>query len=74
MIQRQDFNSSLVQNGSYNSQNLDLILEVNGVEYLYEGVPASVWDGLVQAPSKGVYFNTHIKGVYNFKSLEVVSL
>lgn len=33
----------------------------NGGEYHYRHVPQDVYDGLLKAPSKGTYFDQHIK-------------
>lgn len=32
--------------------------------YIYSGVPQSIYDGFVAAPSRGRYFNAIIKGRY----------
>ena len=36
----------------------------SGKIYAYDGVPASVYNGLLEATSAGQYFNSNIKGVY----------
>jgi len=41
-----------------------LILRMNGTSYAYTNVPQSVFDGLMDASSKGKYFNARIKGIY----------
>jgi hypothetical protein len=35
--------------------------------YLYFGVPAAVYEGLLDAPSKGRYFNGTIRGRYPYR-------
>ena len=39
---------------------------VGGGTYLYHGVPRSVFDELMNAPSKGSFLNRELKGVYTF--------
>jgi hypothetical protein len=43
---------------------------VTGTVYRYRGVPEDVYDDLRQAPSKGAYFNRHIKDAYPFEQVE----
>ena len=38
-------------------------------DYLYFGVPPEEWKGLVNADSKGNYFNANIKGNYDYERL-----
>jgi len=45
----------------------DHVLEIefhSGGVYHYYGVPASVYQALMQASSHGKYFEAHIKGTY----------
>lgn len=37
--------------------------------YLYKGVDAAVYQQLLAAPSKGVFLNSKIKGVYQFQEI-----
>jgi hypothetical protein len=37
--------------------------------YLYFGVPASVFEALLDAPSKGRYFNGAIRGHYPYRQI-----
>ena len=39
---------------------------VSGGYYIYQDVPRQVFDGLLNAPSKGSFLNREIKGVYQF--------
>ena len=34
--------------------------------YQYYGVPANLYEEIMQAPSKGQFLNTHIKDRYSF--------
>ena len=36
----------------------------HGASYRYYGVPRSVYNGLLRAPSKGKYFNANIRNRY----------
>jgi len=36
----------------------------DGALYRYFGVPAEVYEGLLSAPSKGLYFNHQIRGSF----------
>lgn len=59
-----DFSSSNVHSALYDfgEQELTIRYQRDGVDaiYLYFGVPASIWNGLVHADSKGGYINRHI--------------
>lgn len=39
--------------------------------YQYPGFPASEWQGLAEASSKGRYINLNVKGVYGFNRLRI---
>lgn len=41
----------------------------SGSTYSYDGVPQSVYENLLNAPSKGKYFNTNIKNRYPYRKL-----
>lgn len=45
------------------SQTLEVEFRLGGV-YQYKDVPPEIADGLISAPSKGHYFNEHIKNSY----------
>ena len=38
----------------------------SGAEYLYQGVPANIYEAFLLAPSKGKYFHENIDGRYNY--------
>jgi hypothetical protein len=38
----------------------------SGKTYTYYGVPRSVYERFLQAPSKGTFFNDYIKDQYSF--------
>lgn len=37
--------------------------------YAYMGVPQEEYDGLMQAESRGAYFNAHIRDHYPFREI-----
>ncbi|GAK47726.1 hypothetical protein LOSG293_110420 [Secundilactobacillus oryzae JCM 18671] len=43
------------------NQQLEIVFNSGGT-YLYSGVPSSVYEGLLNAGSKGRYFHAFIKG------------
>lgn len=47
----------------------DQVMEVTfqgGGVYQYFGVPQNVWQGMLDAPSKGSYLHTNIKGAFRY--------
>ncbi len=60
------FNSTAVQAADYNSQTRTLTLWLNGGDqgYDYYNVPQHIFDGLLEASSKGRYFNAYIRDQY----------
>ncbi|MGD9846204.1 MAG: KTSC domain-containing protein [Variibacter sp.] len=40
---------------------------VTGRVYVYAGVPRPVYDAFRAAPSKGRFFNAHIRNVYRYR-------
>ena len=44
---------------------LEVVFRAGGV-YRYQGVPESVYQGLMAAPSHGTFFQKHVKVQYDF--------
>lgn len=66
MTNWQSLSSSNLRRCSYDIETETLQIQFNsGKTYTYEGVPASVYNGLLEASSAGQYFNANIKGVYD---------
>ena len=66
MTTRQSLSSSNLRRCSYDIETETLQIQfVSGKTYTYEGVPASVYNGLLEASSPGQFFNSTIKGVYD---------
>jgi len=45
----------------------------SGAIYQYLGVPTTVYQGLLRAPSKGKYFHLHIRERYQFRQMKAMS-
>lgn len=57
--------SSNLRRCAYDIETETLHVQFNsGKTYEYTGVPASVYNGLLEATSAGQFFNANIKGVY----------
>jgi hypothetical protein len=62
--------STLFTELSYDDKDNTLIVDmINFGRYSYRQVPVFVWQFFKQASSYGVYYNTYIKGVYQFTRL-----
>lgn len=61
----QDLTSSNLRRCSYDIETEVLQIQfVSGKTYSYQGVPASVYNGLLEASSAGKFFNENIKDQY----------
>jgi hypothetical protein len=71
-MERQPVTSSLIRSVGYDIASS--ILEVEFVEggrvYEYFDVPLSVYQELMEADSKGAFFNEYIKDLYAFQPAE----
>jgi hypothetical protein len=62
--------SSLLARVAYDSRHAILQVTLrDGTAYHYAGVPVGTYRGLLQADSKGAYFNHCIRGVYPYQVL-----
>jgi KTSC domain len=70
-VERQPVDSSLIRSVGYDSFNS--ILEIEFVQpnriYAFFDVPYSVYSELMEAESKGSYFNEDIKDLYAYRAL-----
>jgi len=57
-------NSSAINKVGYENPNL-YIEFTHGRRYIYSPVPENVFQGLLQASSKGTYYNDNIKDRYS---------
>lgn len=61
--------SSFIRGASYYSCDKNygfMIVGIGNKQYLYNGVPYSVWQQFKQANSFGSFYDTYIKGRYRF--------
>jgi hypothetical protein len=66
MSQWQQLESSNLKRCSYDIETETLQIQfVSGKVYPYQGVPASVYNGLLEASSSGKFFNENIKDQYS---------
>lgn len=66
-MQREAVSSSNLQSVGYDAGTATLEIEFqNGRVYQYSGVPRSEFDALMQASSKGSYFNDVIRDCYPY--------
>lgn len=59
------FSSSAIKRAEYDSSTRRLTLWFpEGHSYDFCRVPGQIWEGLLQARSKGTYYNQHIRDKY----------
>ena len=69
-MNRQHVTSSNISSVGYDPLDGTLEVEFHGGSiYQYSDVPASVYRDLLDAPSKGAYFNAHIRTTYPHRRL-----
>lgn len=68
-LQRNPVISSNLKSVGYDSNTSTLEIEFHSGLYEYYNVPQSIYNGLMDAPSKGSYFHQNIKDVFKFKKL-----
>ena len=56
--------SSAIRFVDYDGHTLAVVFTTSATVYTHHGVPYSVYVGLIQAESKGAYYNQHIRGRY----------
>ena len=62
--------SSVIHDAIYLADARELrITFISGRVYAYSGVPQSIYDAFLAAPSKGTFFNIAIRGRYHFREL-----
>ena len=65
-MRRKHINSSAIASIGYDADKQELEVEfTSGNIYRYFGVPEEVYEDLLQAPSKGRYFGSFIRGQYD---------
>lgn len=61
--------SSTISEINYDGKLLTVSF-VNGREYVYEGVPANIYEAFTQADSKGKYLHENINYRYNYTRIK----
>jgi len=61
-----EFDSSAIGYAEYNYESKNLSLDLPSAVYTYQEVPAHVFNGLIEAASKGRFFNKYIKNDFKF--------
>ena len=61
-----EFDSSAIGYAEYNYESKNLSLDLPSAVYTYHAVPYHVFNGLVEATSKGRFFNKYIKNDFKF--------
>ncbi len=69
-MDRRPVSSSQIKSVGYDAKREELEIEFNsGGIYRYYKVPESVYNDLMKAESKGKFFNSQIKGLYEVKKI-----
>ncbi len=68
-MQRQEVESTVIGAVGY-SRVLEIRFE-SGRIYQYYDVPEDVYQGMLDADSKGKYFNSHIRGKFVYQEIEL---
>jgi hypothetical protein len=59
--------SSFITEAAYCESLKIFEVKINGIEYRFDGVPKKVYEGFLDSPSKGEYFNRVIRKNYGIK-------
>ena len=69
-MERTPVTSTDIRAIGYDQDSQTLEVEFNtGSVYQYTGVPISEYDSLMNADSKGKYFNSNVKNIYSYMKL-----
>ena len=64
---REDFESTTLASATYDRQQNQLQVDFrDGSRYTYSAVTPTVFQDLVSSPSKGKFFNRHIRGRFSY--------
>lgn len=70
MIKWSTVESSNLNLVGYDAEKSELHIKfLSGTEYIYHAVPVAVFDGLMNAPSKGKFHAQHIKDKFEFTKI-----
>lgn len=70
VLERQQVQSTTIRSVGYDPGSQTLEVEFHhGGTYQYETVPREIYEGLLLASSKGIYFRLHIKDCFPYRRL-----
>jgi hypothetical protein len=58
----------------YKEKEKDLYIDFKNGSYVYFNVPQEIYDGLLNAESKGKYLHQKIKGRYDYAKLNTIEI
>ena len=58
--------SDVIERVRYSHGRLAIWFRPSGRLYVYQDVPEAIYRALLEAPSKGAYFNAHIRDSFSF--------
>jgi hypothetical protein len=61
------FDSSVIKSARYDALTRELHVRLAAGIYVYEDVPAEIYQQLLAAPSKGAFYNEKIRDRFYFK-------
>ncbi len=62
--------STVIGSFTYHADTQTLRIRfLSGMVYEYKNVPESVYDGMKNSRSKGIFFNQNIKDIYEFEKV-----
>ena len=71
LVPRHPVVSSQIKSVGYHYQMCMMVIEfTNGSVYTYDGVPADIYETLIESKSKGTYFHKRIRDEFNTKKVE----
>ncbi|MDB5248394.1 MAG: ATPase protein [Segetibacter sp.] len=63
--------STVISSMKYNIDAATLTITfVSGLVYEFKSVPEEIYNALRTSGAKGIYFNQHIKGKYDFEKVQ----
>jgi hypothetical protein len=61
------FDSSVIKFARYDALTRELHVRLVAGVYVYEDVPAEIYQQLLSAPSKGAFYNARIRDRFHYK-------
>lgn len=60
--------SSFIRNARYDKDQQYMIIDLDGTNYHYCGLPGYIWESFKDSSSLGSYYNEHIRGNYDCRT------